>query len=273
MSNDAPASPAAPPRRTSLYDWHVRARGAHGPVRRLGDAVQYQGIVPRAPGGAHGRRPLRRLAHGRARAPRPVRRPGRRTTSSPNDARGSPTARRSTRARATRRGHHPRRSHRLPLLRRPLPHRLQRIEPRQDVRRLREGRRAPLRLRGPERPDRAPRAAGPPGLRHPRRSRGSDAAALATLGSFHFRDAVVANVHCTVARTGYTGEDGVEIFCAPGRRPCPLDAAHRRWGRPSVSRPSGSARATRSASKRACRSTATTSTRRRTRSRPASAGW
>jgi len=43
---------------------------------------------------------------------------------------------------------------------------------------------------------------------------GGDAAKLATLKSFHFRDAVVANVKCTVARTGYTGEDGVEIFCA-----------------------------------------------------------
>lgn len=43
---------------------------------------------------------------------------------------------------------------------------------------------------------------------------GSDAAKLKELKSFHFRDAVVANVQCTVARTGYTGEDGVEIFCA-----------------------------------------------------------
>jgi aminomethyltransferase len=43
---------------------------------------------------------------------------------------------------------------------------------------------------------------------------GADAAKLVDLRSFHFRDAVVANVRCTAARTGYTGEDGVEIFCA-----------------------------------------------------------
>ena len=44
---------------------------------------------------------------------------------------------------------------------------------------------------------------------------GSGAASLGELKSFHFRDAVVANVPCTVARTGYTGDDGAEIFCAP----------------------------------------------------------
>jgi len=43
---------------------------------------------------------------------------------------------------------------------------------------------------------------------------GADAAKLADLAPFHFRDAVIANVRTTAARTGYTGEDGVEIFCA-----------------------------------------------------------
>ncbi len=42
---------------------------------------------------------------------------------------------------------------------------------------------------------------------------GSDASKLVELKSFHFRDAIIAEVKCTAARTGYTGEDGVEIFC------------------------------------------------------------
>ncbi len=46
------------------------------------------------------------------------------------------------------------------------------------------------------------------------RAAGGEAAKLVELKPFHFREAVVANVRCTVARTGYTGEDGVEIFCS-----------------------------------------------------------
>ncbi len=43
---------------------------------------------------------------------------------------------------------------------------------------------------------------------------GQDGAKLAELKSFHFTDAVLGNIRTTAARTGYTGEDGVELFCA-----------------------------------------------------------
>jgi aminomethyltransferase len=43
---------------------------------------------------------------------------------------------------------------------------------------------------------------------------GGSAASLAELKSFHFAQASIGGVRCTAARTGYTGEDGVEIFCA-----------------------------------------------------------
>lgn len=38
---------------------------------------------------------------------------------------------------------------------------------------------------------------------------------VATMPSFTFADCEAAGVRCTAARTGYTGEDGYEIFCAP----------------------------------------------------------
>src|SRR3954464_5985973 len=43
------------------------------------------------------------------------------------------------------------------------------------------------------------------------------------LAHYHFRDATVAGVRgCIVARTGYTGEDGFEVFCPP-------DGARKIW--------------------------------------------
>ena len=42
---------------------------------------------------------------------------------------------------------------------------------------------------------------------------GPTVAALASLPSFRFADTTLAGVACTVARTCYTAEDGVEIFC------------------------------------------------------------
>ncbi|MEB2311512.1 MAG: glycine cleavage system aminomethyltransferase GcvT [Sorangiineae bacterium] len=40
-----------------------------------------------------------------------------------------------------------------------------------------------------------------------------------SLSPFHFRETTVAGVASTVARTGYTGEDGVEIFCGSADAP------------------------------------------------------
>ncbi len=67
---------------------------------------------------------------------------------------------------------------------------------------------------------------------------GSDAAKLVELKSFHFRDAVICNVRCTAARTGYTGEDGVEVFCAWNDAPA-LWNQLLELGKPSGIKPTG----------------------------------
>jgi aminomethyltransferase len=40
---------------------------------------------------------------------------------------------------------------------------------------------------------------------------------LSAVQPFHFKPAEVAGVSCIAARTGYTGEDGFELFCLPAR--------------------------------------------------------
>jgi aminomethyltransferase len=42
---------------------------------------------------------------------------------------------------------------------------------------------------------------------------------LSTVGTYRFTQGDVAGVPCLVARTGYTGEDGFELFCASERGP------------------------------------------------------
>ncbi len=51
-----------------------------------------------------------------------------------------------------------------------------------------------------------------------------DAGAFAQLASFRFLSTKLAGAPVTMARTGYTGEDGCEIFCAPRDAPALWDA-------------------------------------------------
>jgi aminomethyltransferase len=86
---------------------------------------------------------------------------------------------------------------------------------------------------------------------------------LASIKYYWFAHGEVANVRATISRTGYSGEDGVEIFVPP-------QSADRVWlaisagGRSGLgSSPAASAPATRYGSKPACACMATTSTRQR----------
>jgi aminomethyltransferase len=40
---------------------------------------------------------------------------------------------------------------------------------------------------------------------------------LAEIAYYHFRPGVVTGIDCLISRTGYTGEDGFELYCAPER--------------------------------------------------------
>ncbi len=55
---------------------------------------------------------------------------------------------------------------------------------------------------------------GPKAVAIADRIRGAGSESLSALKSFRFRQAELGGVACVAARTGYTGEDGLEIFCA-----------------------------------------------------------
>ncbi len=84
---------------------------------------------------------------------------------------------------------------------------------------------------------------------------------LGALRYYAIAEGRVAGIDALVARTGYTGEDGFEVFVENDRAGELWDALLEA-GRRRVSCRSGSAPATRSGSRPGCRSTATTSIRR-----------
>ena len=90
---------------------------------------------------------------------------------------------------------------------------------------------------------------------------------LAPAPAFTWAMGEVDGVEVVVNRTGYTGEEGVELACPPEDAGRLWDAILARGIAPAGWEP-----ATRFASRSATRSTATTSARSGTRSRPASAG-
>ena len=81
----------------------------------------------------------------------------------------------------------------------------------------------------------------------------------------------VAGARATISRTGYTGEDGFEIFVPPNAAGRVWDALLNR-GDLRMLFPPALGRATRFASRRPCGYAATTSMSRRRRSRPGSVG-
>ena len=172
-----------------------------------------------------------------------------------------------------RRRHH-RRPHRLPTRGEPLLGRLQRLESRGRGRRSADRRSWRAATSAPTLEDRSDRIA----LLAPQ---GPNAAALvgeltdldlSSIGNYRSAPGTVAGIECLVARTGYTGEDGFELFSDARRARELWERAHGRRRRARGAAVRARARVTRCASRPACRCTATSSAARRTRSRSISAG-
>ena len=78
---------------------------------------------------------------------------------------------------------------------------------------------------------------------------------------YHFAEGTVDGMPATISRTGYTGEDGFELYVARGARGQAVAPRCWRWARTTAWRPRAWAAATRCAWRWATRSTATTWTR------------
>ncbi len=100
----------------------------------------------------------------------------------------------------------------------------------------------------PQRRVRAARAAGTARHRHPARV---DARRCRRVPALRLLRGEVAGCRALVARTGYTGEDGWELYCAPRRRAAAVGRAARGRAAGRACVPSASARATRCGWKRA----------------------
>ena len=217
--------------------------------------IQYARHPRGAPGGPFRGRPVRPVAHGRARrrGARGRRGPRRRARDRPAVARRGPRALLDD-LRPGRRD--PRRPDRLPPGRGPVHGRRQRVQregrvgrARGAARRVQGGARRPVARHRPRRDPGPAQHRHPPAAHRPR-----PRARSATTASPRARSPAI---HAQVARTGYTGEDGFELFVdveAGGRGLGP-----RPRGRPrrTGSCRSASAPATRSGSRPGCRSTAT----------------
>jgi aminomethyltransferase len=56
---------------------------------------------------------------------------------------------------------------------------------------------------------------------------------LPSIGTYRFREGDVAGVPCIVSRTGYTGEDGFELYCPPAQAPQLWDALVNEGAKPA----------------------------------------
>ena len=183
--------------------------------------MQYEGVIPEHRAVRERRRRVRRLAHGRARRRGPAARASSCSRCSRTTSSGSSPGQAQYTLLTNEQRRDRRRPDRLRARARAVPADRERVEPRGRLR-LAEGARAARRRRARRlRRVRADRRAGA--------ARARAARAAPTRRAFTFAEGEIDGVACMVNRTGYTGEEGVELLVA-GRR------GRRALGRASLER-------------------------------------